>query len=298
MDRWPTHRPDPGWQIREHQEVVGALLTRAEIADLSELEQAASDLRHNFSAFKEQAISMLSVALAGQRDTFLERQLKQIEELKVTAPGEIAHSLLPGNAWSRDSTAMSQGLMIAPHQVVGAVPMAHRLTIDALEKLGRGVRLSTDHLERVAALGRPKKGARVNIVIAHGRSPLWRDVKDFLGDRLGLPYDEFNRVPVAGIPNSIRLTQMLDGAAFALIVLTGEDEFADGSVRARQNAVHEAGLFQGRLSFARAIVLLEDGCEEFSNIEGLGQIRFPKGNIKAVFEDIRAVLEREGLLKS
>jgi hypothetical protein len=50
------------------------------------------------------------------------------------------------------------------------------------------------------------------------------------------------------------------------------------------------------LGFSKGIVLLEEGCEEFSNIEGLGQIRFPKGNIKAVFEDIRAVLEREKIL--
>jgi hypothetical protein len=47
--------------------------------------------------------------------------------------------------------------------------------------------------------------------------------------------------------------------------------------------------------FERAIVLLEEGCEEFSNIRGLGKIRFPKGNISAIFEDIRAALEREGI---
>lgn len=48
--------------------------------------------------------------------------------------------------------------------------------------------------------------------------------------------------------------------------------------------------------FTRAIVLLEEGCEEFSNIAGLGQIRFPRGNISAVFEQIREVLEREEVL--
>ena len=64
------------------------------------------------------------------------------------------------------------------------------------------------------------------------------------------------------------------------------------------NVVHEAGLFQGRLGFTKAIILLQEGCEEFSNIEGLGQIRFPKGNIQAVFEEIRRVLEREGLIES
>ena len=59
--------------------------------------------------------------------------------------------------------------------------------------------------------------------------------------------------------------------------------------------IHEAGLFQGRLGFKRAIILLEDGCEEFSNVHGLGQIRFPSENVSAVFEDVRRVLEREGL---
>jgi predicted nucleotide-binding protein len=78
--------------------------------------------------------------------------------------------------------------------------------------------------------------------------------------------------------------------------MTGEDEQVDGKLRARENVVHEVGLFQGRLGFGRAIIVLEEDCEEFSNIHGLGQIRFPKGNLKAVFEDIRAVLEREGLV--
>ena len=62
------------------------------------------------------------------------------------------------------------------------------------------------------------------------------------------------------------------------------------------NVIHEAGLFQGNLGFDKAILLLEEGCQEFSNIQGLGQIRFPKGNIKASFEDVRRVLEREGVL--
>jgi len=108
--------------------------------------------------------------------------------------------------------------------------------------------------------------------------------------------DEFNSVSVAGVATTDRLKELLDGAAFAFLLMTGEDEQMDGKFRARENAVHEVGLFQGRLGFSRAIVLLEDGCEEFSNIHGLGQIRFPKGNISAKFEEIRAVLEREGLI--
>ena len=106
----------------------------------------------------------------------------------------------------------------------------------------------------------------------------------------------FNRVPIAGISNTARLEGMLEEAGFALIIMTAEDEQLDGTVRARENVVHEAGLFQGRLGFTKAILLLEEGCEEFSNIHGLGQLRFPKGRIDAVFEDIRKLLEREGML--
>jgi hypothetical protein len=65
---------------------------------------------------------------------------------------------------------------------------------------------------------------------------------------------------------------MLDNAAFAFTVMTAEDEQLDGKQQARMNVIHELGLFQDRLGFEKAIILLEDGCEQFSNIEGLGQI--------------------------
>jgi predicted nucleotide-binding protein len=72
--------------------------------------------------------------------------------------------------------------------------------------------------------------------------------------------------------------------------------YADQTVHARENVIHEVGLCQGRLGFHRTIVLLENGCAQFSNIAGLGQIRFPKGNLIAASEEIRKVLEREGVL--
>ncbi|WP_019970239.1 TIR domain-containing protein [Mycobacterium sp. 141] len=70
----------------------------------------------------------------------------------------------------------------------------------------------------------------------------------------------------------------------------------EGGFRARQNVIHEVGLFQGRLGFDKAIVMVEEGCDDFSNIHGLTQIRYPKGNISAKFHEIRGVLERENLV--
>jgi len=70
---------------------------------------------------------------------------------------------------------------------------------------------------------------------------------------------------------------------------------ANGEMQARMNFIHEVGLFQGRLGFERAVILLEEDCKEFSNIEGLGQIRFRRNDIRAKFDEIRRVLEREGI---
>ena len=134
------------------------------------------------------------------------------------------------------------------------------------------------------------------VFLGHGRSPAWRELKDLLRDQLHLTVDEFNSVSPAGIPTVTRLEEILAAAGFAFLVMTAEDEQADGKVHARLNVVHEAGLFQGRLGFRKAIILLEDSCEEFSNVRGLGQIRFPVGNIRASFEDIRAVLVREEIV--
>jgi len=121
-------------------------------------------------------------------------------------------------------------------------------------------------------------------------------LKDFLTDALDLPCDEFDAVASAGKTIVSRLQEMMTTACFAFLVLTGEDDHGDARIHARENVIHEAGLFQGLLGFEKAIVLLEEGCCEFSNIHGLVQIRFPKGGILARSEDIRRVLLRENVL--
>ncbi len=134
------------------------------------------------------------------------------------------------------------------------------------------------------------------IFIGHGGSPMWRELKDFIEDTLKLPCAEFNRISPAGYSTKERLKEMLEVSCMAFLIMTGEDEQADGSLRARENVIHEVGLFQGRLGFKRAIILLEKGCQEFSNIHGLGQIRFSKGNIKESFGEVVEVLKRESII--
>ncbi len=153
-------------------------------------------------------------------------------------------------------------------------------------------------IERTGTNAFVNKSTGSRIFIGHGQSPMWRELKDFINDRLVLPWDEFNREAVAGITTFDRISDMLESASFAFLIMTAEDQHSNATTHARQNVVHEVGLFQGKLGAKKAIILLEQGCEEFSNIVGLTQIRFPKGQISAVFEEIRRVLEREGIIKT
>ena len=197
---------------------------------------------------------------------------------------------------TRDTVVLGQGKQLPPHMsfIVQIKAIGHNFSV--CDKAGEIARKAGSHLERKGKKSNAVARIGTNVFIGHGQSQLWRELKDFIQDRLHLPWDEFNRVPVAGVTNVARLAEMLDAAAIAFLIMTAEDEMADGARQARMNVIHEAGLFQGRLGFTRAVVMLEEGCEEFSNIEGLGQIRFPAGNIAAAFEEVRRVLEREGLI--
>lgn len=149
--------------------------------------------------------------------------------------------------------------------------------------------------ERGDVTARLPRGQK-RVFIGHGRSDCWHQLRDLLRDRLLVEWEEFNRISTAGVSTQDRLQEMIDSAAFAFLVMTAEEETAGGELRTRDNVIHEVGLFQGHLGFKRAIILVEEGCKEFSNIVGLTQIRFPRGNLMAKSEEIRRVLEREGIV--
>jgi predicted nucleotide-binding protein len=134
------------------------------------------------------------------------------------------------------------------------------------------------------------------IFIGHGRSALWARLQVFLEKELGLRTIAYESESRVGESIVAILEQMLREASFAVLVLTAEDETAFGSKRARQNVVHEAGLLQGRLGFNKAILLVQEGLEEFSNVAGLQYIPFSGDRIDQTFYELQRVLKREGLL--
>lgn len=146
----------------------------------------------------------------------------------------------------------------------------------------------------IKAVSKSKGGGK--IFIGHGRSKLWARLQLYIKDDLALSTLTFEDESRTSETIINILSQFLDESSFAILIMTAEDETADGKIRARQNVIHEAGLFQGRLGFDKVIILKQDSVEEFSNIAGLQYIPFSGDNIEQTFYELQRKLKKTGLL--
>ena len=285
------------WREYEARELQARLRQQAGDPDLRTIGKMAQEADETYSDAKAEMRSILLTEIETQSDAYLDQLLKDLEAIQPLTAVELIQIWTPkGQKMTRDTIVVGQGTQVPPHMILKAETASIRQSHAICAAGAKIARKAASHIQRKSS--RRIRDARLgtNVFIGHGRSATWKELKDFIQDRLRLPWDEFNRVPVAGVTNQARLAEMLDAAAVALIIMTAEDETAEGAMQARMNVIHEVGLFQGRLGFTKAIVLLENGCEEFSNIQGLGQIRFPVENISACFEEVRRVLEREEVI--
>jgi hypothetical protein len=135
-DAWPIHQPDPGWRQMNFDTVVDRLLADAGITKINEVRSIIEAAGKSLSRLKERAISALELETNRTRDPFLRRKLDQITALVVAEPDTVANSLVTkGAGWSRDSTAVTQGLRLAPHQSLLGVALAFKANSDGLETL-------------------------------------------------------------------------------------------------------------------------------------------------------------------
>lgn len=160
---------------------------------------------------------------------------------------------------------------------------------------------SVDELKREAESIKPKSHLKAKgkgyIFIGHGRSKLWSRLQVFIKDELNLNTLYFESESRTSESITSILEEFLNKTSLAILVFTAEDETIEGKVRARQNVIHEAGLFQGRLGFDKVIILKQEGLEEFSNVSGLQYIPFSEDNIEQTFYELQRKLKKSGLLK-
>lgn len=288
------------WVEVSFEDVEAAVNANSGSPDLSELETRSTDVAKIFRNQQSEIVAMLTVALESSRSESIEELRDKAKGLKpfFTVDDVVSAEMPRGQFMTRDRLALSQGLQPPHHVVISCRIASLGSSFHQIGELGNIAEAAANYLREKFAQVKTGILADGTVFIGHGRSTDWQTLSAFLGDRLNLKWDEFNREPTAGLSIKERLECMLDQANFAFLIMTAEDQHVDDTLHARENVIHEIGLFQGRLGFNRAIVLLEEGCNEFSNVHGIGQLRYPKGYITATFEEIRRVLEREGVLPS
>jgi predicted nucleotide-binding protein len=133
---------------------------------------------------------------------------------------------------------------------------------------------------------------KMRIFVSHGRDTDWRLLKDELQDTHGYIIDYFEKGQSFSKYTFEVLEEKLNLNDIAIIVFSAEDKHQDDDrLHARENVIHEAGLFQGKRGRRNVILLVERDLKEFSNILGITQIRYDKGNIIASVSKIIAALK-------
>ena len=124
------------------------------------------------------------------------------------------------------------------------------------------------------------------IFITHGRNLVWRELQSYVEKDLGIPTIELSQQAYGGRSTLQKLKEESDTCRYAIVLMTGDDEMADGTSRARENVIHEIGYFQGKYGTDAVCIVYETGTSIPSNIDGLGRVQFPKDNVKAGFSDL------------
>lgn len=287
------------WEILQAEQVTTYIEEKAGHPDLSAPRAQSDEIRPEVEDLIQRARSV-AAKIPAPHDDYVKQHVEQLQHITLPDVGLLARVQMrgvTGQIMTRDAQAIEGGAQAAGHQIAIANVMHIKSPYEVARGLAKVCERLGGHLEGEGPLAEKaviQLGSKV--FIGHGGgSAEYLKLGVWLGN-LGLDWEVFDRKPTAGMSTKERLLEMLDSAQIAFLLMTPEDEDAEGKMNARANVIHEVGLFQGRLGWMKAIILLEEGCEEFSNIEGVGQVRYPKGNIKAAFEEIREVLQREGVL--
>lgn len=196
----------------------------------------------------------------------------------------------PGLLWIPPAeTSNTEGTV---EEICNVVTALTALPDDQFEAYFRHTPFLAAQVERTAVQHRQM----AVIFVGHGRSKLWARLKVHIENDLHLKTEEFESESRVGQSVVPVLEEMLNKSSFAVLILTAEDETEDGLRRARQNVIHEAGLFQGRLGFKEVVLLKQEGVEDLSNLAGLQYIPFGGESIEQTFYDLSRVLKREGVL--
>lgn len=227
--------------------------------------------------------------------------VKRLSEVNYSDPSSLSDIKMYSDKieefFSRYRPTDSSGLYFPPAQTSTNDTTVRSISniVQKLDKLSKEELLI--EFESIKPKPQLKSNGLGKIFIGHGRSKLWARLQIFIKDDLNLQTLTFEDESRTSETIINILCEFLDNSSLAILVMTAEDETSEGKTRARQNVIHEAGLFQGRLGFDKVIILKQEGVEEFTNIAGLQYISFSGENIEQCFYELQRKLKKLGLIK-
>lgn len=286
-------RRQGSWRMYTIDEVKNGIYSRCGTTE-AELSDYADRLLRTFEEAERKLLGILEQSESEVAEATRERLLKdtKAQRSNLTTAGHEATRMAQAHTSnaSRDMENLAQGAVpAAHHHILAGVEAVKRLEW-GLEQLGKiaGEIHHARRRQKARREGETMHGSKV--FIGHdGRSHAWRAVKDHL-EAKGFIVEEFERAGVAGKQVKDRLEEMMEGAGWAVLVITARDT-ENGTVSA--NVIHEIGYAQGRLGWEKAIILLQGGCELPSNLSGTVRLEFKDEDVKSVLADLMKALHGE-----
>jgi len=156
--------------------------------DLEPVRELVATVARQFENDKSEVASLLSVELSRSSDPYLESLKEELDKLRLLSKAGVVNVLRPsGQIRSRDSLAATQGLRVPPHLEVLAEVYAVHQSKQVCEQLSTLARKAGSHIGRKSR-HRHAEAMGTNVFIGHGRSLLWRELKDFIEGRLSSPW--------------------------------------------------------------------------------------------------------------
>ncbi|MBR4481093.1 MAG: nucleotide-binding protein [Prevotella sp.] len=130
------------------------------------------------------------------------------------------------------------------------------------------------------------------VFIVHGHNEAIREKVARVVERLGLGAIILNEIPNEGGTIIEKFEKNSSEADFVIVLLTADDECKakqerEFKYRARQNVIFELGFFIGKISRSHLFILLEEGVEVPSDLNGIGYTPMNDGWDRSLVKELR-----------
>lgn len=134
-----------------------------------------------------------------------------------------------------------------------------------------------------------------NVFVSHGRNAAIKKIVSEFVQKQNFKPILYKNDSIIGDTIVENLEKLTNQCSYAIVIMTKEDFQINNNVRTRQNVIHELGWCQALYGRKHVLILVEEGTELPSNIDGISHKRFNNENIENIESAISSFLELRSL---